>query len=389
LRSSTCLVEAVPGRRLAMPHTEVVSDMETDELLHVQAPRMSRSRWYIAGCGSALLLLAGVAKTAFPQTLGFSSPKNIIFNTEVSHWEDLPGMDQVILKAQSLKHDRPLRNLEDLFYDSQPEELPWIRTECVIDVVQAAAYLDQAIVFLYKAIDYDGLECPNNSPVGCAASVAGFITSISWIASYLSFAANACGQAVNSGAICAGDFTALMANFGEIATVGAAARADCDFGKNALQILTRTETISPPWKQFIPAGASPKVEKALKIKAHKDQQRNRGFDIAQCVADVTNSASYIVRVILQIRTAASACPDPKACAINIMNIISSFAWISQFTALAVSDCQVGADQKALCTADISDMVAALTNGPAAGIASTSDCADLPDPASEEMHLPMD
>ena len=27
-----------------------------------------------------------------------------------------------------------------------------------------------------------------------------------------------------------GDFTALMANFGEIATVGAAARADCDFG---------------------------------------------------------------------------------------------------------------------------------------------------------------
>eukprot|EP00439_Symbiodinium_sp_Y106_P080004 s56_g18.t1 len=65
-----------------------------------------------------------------------------------------------------------------------------------------------------------------------------------------------------------------------------------------------------------------------------------------------------------------------ACAINIMNIISSYAWISQFTALAVSDCQVGADQKALCAADISDMVAALTNGPAAGIASTSDCADV-------------
>ena len=39
---------------------------------------------------------------------------------------------------------------------------------------------------------------------------------------------------------------------------------------------------------------------------------------------------------------------------KLRNIISSFAWISQFTALAVSDCQVGADQKALCTADISD-----------------------------------
>ena len=44
-----------------------------------------------------------------------------------------------------------------------------IRTECVIDTVQAAAYLGQAVAFLYKAIDYDGLECPNNSPVGCAA----------------------------------------------------------------------------------------------------------------------------------------------------------------------------------------------------------------------------
>ncbi|CAE7850158.1 UVR8, partial [Symbiodinium necroappetens] len=209
-----------------------------------------------------------------------------------------------------------------------------IRTECVIDTVQAAAYLGQAVVFLYKAIDYDGLECPNNSPVGCAASVAGFITSISWIASYLSFAANACGQAVNNGALCAGDFTALMANFGEIATVG----------------------------EFVPAGASPAVDKALKIKGHKDQQRNRDYDIVQCAVD--------------IRAAGSACADPKSCAVGIMNIISSFAWISQFTALAVSDCQVGADQKALCTADISDMVAALTNGPAAGIASTSDCADL-------------
>ncbi|CAE7339336.1 unnamed protein product [Symbiodinium necroappetens] len=366
--------------------------METEGFLRIETPRKSRSRWYFAGAAAALLLVASVVAKAPPETVGISSPKNIIFDTEVSHWEDIPGIDKVIRKAQSLRHDKPLRNLQDLFYDSQPEEVPWIRTECVIDVVQAAAYLDQAIVFLYKSIDYDGLECPNNSPVGCAASVAGFITSISWIASYLSFAANACGQAVNSGALCAGDFTALMANFGEIATVGAAARADCNFGKNALQILTRAETISPPWKQFVPAGASPAVEKALKIKGHKDQQRNRGFDIAQCVADVTNAASYIIRAILQIRSAASACPEPKACAINIMNIISSFAWISQFTALAVSDCQVGADQKALCTADISDMVAALTNGPAAGIASTSDCADLPAPPTPpplQMHLPLD
>jgi len=34
-------------------------------------------------------------------------------------------------KAQSLKQDKPLRNLQDLFYDSQPEELPWILSSSV------------------------------------------------------------------------------------------------------------------------------------------------------------------------------------------------------------------------------------------------------------------
>jgi len=367
-------VDWIPARvlssvsHLAMALTH--GALSEEEVVLMEKPRAPKGRWYMAGAAVATLALVGVVAKVSHSSLSKSKTLD-----EIENWEELPGMDQVIHKAQALKMDRPLRNLQDLFYDSQPEELPWIRTECVIDTVQAAAYLAQAVVFLYKAIDYDGLECPNNSPVGCAASVAGFITSITWIASYLSFAANACGQAVNNGALCAGDFTALMANFGEIATVGAAARADCDFGKNALQILTRTETISPPWKEFVPAGASPAVDKALKIKGHKDQQRNRDYDIVQCAADVTNSVSYIVRAILQIRAAGSACADPKSCAVGIMNI-SSFAWISQFTALAVSDCQVGADQKALCTADISDMVAALTNGPAAGIASTSDCADL-------------
>ncbi|OLQ00685.1 hypothetical protein AK812_SmicGene16627 [Symbiodinium microadriaticum] len=140
-----------------------------------------------------------------------------------------------------------------------------------------------------------------------------------------------------------------------IATVGAAARADCDFGKNALQILTRTETISPPWKQFIPAG----VEKALKIKAHKDQQRNRGFDIAQCVADVTNSASYIVRVILQIRTAARYVQDKTK---------------THFFASSASSPATFFDR-------------CLDFG--GSLPQDTDCADLPDPASEEMHLPMD
>ena len=64
----------------------------------------------------------------------------------------------------------------------------------------------------------------------------------------------------------------------------------------------------------------------------------RGFDIAMCVFDVTNAASFLVRATLQIATATVACPEPTACAIDIMDVISSFAWVARFVSLAVSDC---------------------------------------------------
>ena len=209
---------------------------EVPNTLNASKPR----HWYFLGAGLALLVVLGMAaKVVYrsPETL--VQTKNFDINT-VQEWEQIPGIDQVVEHAKTLELKQPLRNLNDLFYESQPEELPWIRTECVIDVVQGAAYLGQAVVFLYKAIKYDGIRCPDNSPAGCAASIAGFITSVTWIASYLSFAANACGAAVNSGALCAGDWTALMANFGEMATVGAAVKEDCDFGKDWLALLKIT-----------------------------------------------------------------------------------------------------------------------------------------------------
>ena len=266
----------------------MVSHMEEEkevELLLEEIPEGTNSKprhWYVAGAGLTLLIVLGVAAKMMyqaPQPLG-----KFNMNT-IQEWEEIPGIDKVVEHAMTLKLKQPLRNLNDLFYESQPAELPWIRTECVIDVIQGAAYLGQAIVFLYKAIEYDGLKCPNNSPAGCAASVAGFITSVTWIASYLSFAANACGAAVNSGALCAGDWTALMANFGEMATVGAAASEDCDFGKDwiALLNITGEPDAEPGWKQFIPAGASPTVETIEKVDALRTANRNRAFDLTQCV----------------------------------------------------------------------------------------------------------
>eukprot|EP00438_Fugacium_kawagutii_P006878 Skav211344 [mRNA] locus=scaffold2081:78018:79400:+ [translate_table: standard] len=350
---------------MASEHVQLRTQ-EVEELLleDLETPSAKPRHWYFAGAGLALLVVLGVAAKVV-----YRSPETLLQSKHfdmatVQDWEEIPGIDKVIEHAKTLELKQPLRNLNDLFYDSQPEELPWIRTLSMM--ASGAQTIPQWL--------------------------AGFITSVTWIASYLSFAANACGQAVNSGALCVGDFTALMANFGEMATVGAAVKEDCDFNTDWLAVLkiTGTDDTGPGWKQFIPAGAAPTVETVEKVDALRTANRNRGFDLTQCiVADVTNAAAYIVRAMLQIRTAASACPEPKSCAINIMNIISSFAWISQFTSLAVSDCWSKGSQKALCAADISDMVAAVTNGPAAGVASTSDCADLPDPLEEEKHLPMD
>eukprot|EP00435_Cladocopium_sp_Y103_P074834 s105_g51.t1 len=344
-------------RKITRPIMEDTQELLTEVPLETSKSSWS---WKIIGSVAALATLT-VGVYSFSNQ---GRPEATITNPMdfVQDWEEIPGIDTVIEHAKTLELKQPLRNLNDLFYESQPEELPWIRTECVIDVIQGAAYLGQAVVFLYKAIKYDGIRCPDNSPAGCAASIAGFITSVTWIASYLSFAANACGAAVNSGALCAGDWTALMANQG----------GGRSWDWLALLKVNGLTDTGPGWKQFVPAGATPTVDTVIAVDKLRTADRNRAFDLTQCVvADVTNAAAYIVRAILQIRSAASACPEPKACAINIMNIISSFAWISQFTSLAVSDCWDKGSQKALCAADISDMVAAVTNGPAAGIATTS------------------
>ena len=71
-------------------------------------------------------------------------------------------------------------------YQPYPEQvLPFVRTDCVIDAVQATAYLGHAVVWLYRAIDYTGLECPRETPAGCAISVAGATKGIKTYTIYL------------------------------------------------------------------------------------------------------------------------------------------------------------------------------------------------------------
>lgn len=382
-----------------------------DELLinnDKRGPAHFFGRKTVIGLGCALGL-AGMAMAGYASKSHTPASVHNGLNM-VEEWETWPTMDEVIERAKNLPFPpevrqleaklaakAPLRGLEP--YSDAPAEFGLSESaamtmQCVIDTVQAAAYLGQAVVFLYKAINSgSGLKCPDDSPVGCAVSIAGFVTSIAWVASYLSLAASSCANSVNSQALCVADFTCLIADAGELATVCAGVKEDCDFGDDPNYWINTTAWVDSKkqaWKDSWEPKAQDKGngrtaeqeliksktwKKVHKIDAYENLKLDRQFDSAQCGFDIAQSASYIVRVFLQIRSASTACDDAKNCAISILNIISSFGWISQFTALAVNDCQDGADQRALCTADISDMIAASNSFVACGLVSASDCAD--------------
>ena len=102
-------------------------------------------RWHLIGAGVVLLAVAGVAAKAYASS-GALFSASAGRGGEIQDWEELPGMDKVIKKAQSLTLKHPLRNLNDLFYDSQPEELPWIRTEpgCMLSI--------RSIILLFRVL---------------------------------------------------------------------------------------------------------------------------------------------------------------------------------------------------------------------------------------------
>ncbi|CAE7562583.1 unnamed protein product, partial [Symbiodinium pilosum] len=86
-------------------HFEGTED-EVEEVLMESPKRPSgKSRWYLAGAGVlAVLAVVGMVKAVSHSALTFGS-KHTISMQEVQHWEDIPGIDKVIQKAQSLRHD--------------------------------------------------------------------------------------------------------------------------------------------------------------------------------------------------------------------------------------------------------------------------------------------
>ena len=110
-------------------------------------------------------------------------------------------------------------------------------------------------------------------PFSLCPAAAGFVASISWVASYLSLAASACSDAVNSGALCAADWTALMADMSEIASSGAGVKRHCDYKGQIAGLLALNETVKlKPWQRLISATSGPaKTILKVTMKRHVSQ----------------------------------------------------------------------------------------------------------------------
>lgn len=335
-------------------------DSELQPLTVSAVPKAACSRWQL---GATAAISIGMAATAAFLWESNEAPSLTKATAErIETWEDIPGIDRILRRAEEL----------------EPIEVPlpteWNLTECVIDGFQAGTYLGTAVIELYQAIEIEGSRCPDDSPAGCAASVAGIFAAISWVGAYISMAANACVAAGDTKANCANDWLTFMASLSEVAVAGAAVSEDCNFNKDWLKILHITkEEKEPGWKKFIPAAAGPKVDTLVKFDKLKRANQAKRANHGKCALDVFNSLAYIVREVIQIKQATLACPDPYNCAISIMNVLASFGWIIRFGSVMAIDCTNKPNQKVQCSSDIAEMFAGLVNLPANGMASTQDC----------------
>jgi len=146
-------------------------------------------------------------------------------------------------------------------------------------------------------------------------------------------------------------------------------------------------------------GAEHLVEEAQEAMAHRD------YGIALCHFDVTQAASFLTRAVLQIRSASKYCKDPRACAVDLLHVISSFAFLSQFLTLAAADCPIwelgsvhaehliheggrhDMHERERCAADIAEMTGAVASFSAATMAAMVDCRKHPDGHLEVAMLP--
>jgi len=370
------------------------------------ASECTEFRWPSAAREEAAKSRTCLRKVSFAGSVTFVLAGLILYVAMTPSNQDRRGgvVSAIALPAESLEAWERLnhllvdanvseRALEDAPVSRRDKQL--YHTQCSVDVVQATAYLGQGVVWLDKAVTYEGTQCPDKTQRGCAVAVEAVITSLFWVMSYLSLTASSCAASINAQAACAADVTGVAADLGELSLASTLAADDCYFGpvkrdkddedKEEDDKEEDDEEEDDEEKSRRLGGSGFLSVLIPAVKAKQQEQRDRNLDIALCTFDAVQSASYVIRAVNQIVGAADAgCDDPKVCSINVLNIVSSFAWISQFVALAVADCSTKDQQRAFCTGDISDLVAATASLVATSASLEVDCNAEEMPEAEEI-----
>jgi hypothetical protein len=198
-------------------------------------------------------------------------------------------------------------------------------------------------------------------------------------------AASHCADTLNAQAACATDVIALVANLGNIGISASAFDSDCSPAKKC----PPAAKIAGFFKKLRAGKPLPKKDGGstglfwppargiglfgLAKKDHAEQVAYN-FGKAQCSFDVLNGASFLARAILQVVDAAHHCPNPRQCAMDVLNLVASFSWSASCLSLAAADCApaVG-DSQALCAADVTNLAAAVASFSSFTISSTEDC----------------
>ncbi|CAE8630075.1 unnamed protein product [Polarella glacialis] len=139
----------------------------------------------------------------------------------------------------------------------------------------------------------------------------------------------------------------------------------------------------------LPGRAAQQQEQRQQQQQEQQQQHppltvDRQFELAECVINVDQAALYIAQAGLTIYAADSDCsPDnlhapganntERACAADILNVLTSFGWTATYLATAASECAETVSSLATCAADVTWLVTSFSEIATASASIAVDC----------------
>jgi len=290
--------------------------------------------------------------------------------------------------------------------------------ECAVDIVQGTNYLGRAGLQITQAVkvckpiynSFGSENYPGNKYVrtACAADASGILSSFSFVATYMSLAASHCSQTVNLPAMCASSATGLIAALAKVANEASTMAANCEGGEvydpgppppvvgsdavwqnsrrlqpakktqEEQQVAAAAQALEDTWKTLHmineTLGASSASLNLTDPAFEKQLEMERDAELATCVIDAAQAATYLAQMGVAFQKAVKGCPlqptledvegvktlNDNICAGSVLEIISGFFNAGAFVASAVSHCALGISRQALCAQGAVGLVAAVT-----------------------------